>query len=189
MQLADVGQIAHYDKVYRSFTLNQKMVDVVGPKVGNSKEGVVRYVFKQVACGIQYLHTVVKMANRDIKPDNILFATKENGTNPNYEDRAQIADFTTVVEIMNENFTANDKAGTLAFMPPECFGHQSYKPKPMDIWALGVSIYCCLFGKLPFEGANENEMKENIKNQEVEIPEECPPDLSLALISLLNKDP
>jgi hypothetical protein len=28
-----------------------------------------------------------------------------------------------VVEIMNENFTANDKAGTLAFMPPECFGH------------------------------------------------------------------
>jgi len=63
------------------------------------------------------------MANRDIKPDNILFATKENGTNPNYEDRAQIADFTTVVEIANENFTVNDKAGTLAFMPPECFGH------------------------------------------------------------------
>jgi len=63
------------------------------------------------------------MANRDIKPDNILFATKKDGTNPNYEDRAQIADFTTVVEIFDDNFTVTDKAGTVAFMPPECFGH------------------------------------------------------------------
>jgi serine/threonine protein kinase len=30
----------------------------------------------------------MNMANRDIKPDNILFATIENGTNNTHEDRA-----------------------------------------------------------------------------------------------------
>ena len=189
MQLADLGQIASYDKIEKSFILNQKLLDVVGPKVDNSKDRVCQYVFRQVASGISYLHTVIKMANRDIKPDNILFATKAHGTNPAFEDRAQIADFTTVIEIPNENYTVSDKAGTVAFMPPECFNHTKYKPKPMDIWALGVSIYCCFFGKLPFVGDTENEMVENIRNLEVKIPEECSDDLRQALISLLTKDP
>jgi len=74
-------------------------------------------------------------------------------------------------------------------MPPECFQHTSYKPKPMDIWALGVSIYCCVFGKLPFPGETENDMIESIRNQEVKIPEECEDDLKQALITLLTKDP
>lgn len=97
------------------------------------------------------MHDTMNMANRDLKPENILFATIENGTNNTHEDRAQIADFTTVVECPDENFMVNDDAGTLAFQPPECFNQgRSYKPKPVDIWSLGVSIYCMMFGKLPF---------------------------------------
>jgi len=47
----------------------------------------------------------------------------------------------------------NDAAGTAAFSPPEVLNHQmgGYKPKPCDIWAMGVSIYCLMFDKLPFE--------------------------------------
>lgn len=91
-----------------------------------------------------YLHETMQFANRDIKPDNILFTTKENGTNCFLPDRAQIADFTTVVECKTPDFKVNDRAGTEAFSPPECFQGKSYLPKPCDVWALGVSIYCLI---------------------------------------------
>ena len=62
----------------------------------------------------------MQIANRDIKPENILFATREGSTNNVLEDRAQIADFTTVVECKGPDFMVNDQAGTQAFSPPEC---------------------------------------------------------------------
>ena len=73
------------------------MVECVAQKVGNDREKIVAFIFKGVAEGINYLHNALKMAHRDIKPDNILFATNQFGTNNTHEDRAQIADFTTVV--------------------------------------------------------------------------------------------
>ena len=36
-------------------------------------------------------------------------------------------------------------------MPPESYNNgENYKAKPIDIWAVGVSIYTLMFGKLPF---------------------------------------
>ena len=74
------------------------MVECVAQKVGDDREKIVAFIFKGVAEGVNYLHNVMRMANRDIKPENILFATNKHGTNNTHEDRAQIADFTTVVQ-------------------------------------------------------------------------------------------
>ena len=49
-----------------------------------------------MANGLEYLHEEAFVANRDIKPENILFTTKAGGTNIYSYDRAQITDFTTV---------------------------------------------------------------------------------------------
>jgi serine/threonine protein kinase len=45
---------------------------------------------------MQYMHDVANVVNRDIKPDNMLFMTSKDGTD-HKGDRAQIADFTTVL--------------------------------------------------------------------------------------------
>ena len=56
----------------------------------------------------------------------------------------------------------------LAFYPPELCtaGHRDVSGKAGDIWALGVTLYCIVFGKLPFIGSNVFQLYENIKNQE-----------------------
>ena len=61
------------------------------------------FIFRGVVEGLKYLHEK-NLANRDIKPENIVFATTKNGTNNTLEDRAQITDFTTVIECPNEDF-------------------------------------------------------------------------------------
>lgn len=153
MQYADMGQIADsVEEKPGDFTINTRMVECVAQKVGNDREKIVAFIFKGVAEGVNYLHNVLKMANRDIKPENILFATNKHGTNNTHEDRAQIADFTTVVQCQSEEYEVSGEAGTMAFMAPECFNKgKPYRPKPTDIWAIGVSIYVLMFDKLPFD--------------------------------------
>lgn len=65
-------------------------------------ERVARFIFSQVANGLEYLHYDALVANRDIKPENIMFTTKEGGTNIFSHDRAQITDFTTVFKLKAE---------------------------------------------------------------------------------------
>lgn len=52
------------------------------------RERVVQFIFRGVVQGLLYMHGTMQMANRDIKPDNILFATQKGGTNCFLEDRA-----------------------------------------------------------------------------------------------------
>ena len=89
MQYADLGQIAYaVENQTGHFKINPKVWECVAEKVGSDREKIVAFIFKGIAEGVNYLHNVKKMANRDIKPDNILFATTKHGTNNKYEDRA-----------------------------------------------------------------------------------------------------
>ena len=65
-------------------------------------ERVAMFIFSQVANGLEYLHYEALVANRDIKPENIMFTTKEGGTNIYSHDRAQITDFTPVFKLKAE---------------------------------------------------------------------------------------
>lgn len=96
-------------------------------------EKVAKFLFKQAAEGIQYLHNEAKIAHRDIKPENIFYLDETN--------RVKIGDYTLGLEVPDDEFTILDNDGSLPFQPPECFANKPYKPKPMDVWALGITIY------------------------------------------------
>lgn len=88
------------------------------------RERIVKFIFSQIADAIRYLHEDAKLANRDIKPDNILFTTMEGGTNNGKPDRAQLTDFTTVFRLNKDDPHAtriNDRSGTMCFWAPEMF--------------------------------------------------------------------
>mmetsp|Transcript_45191 Transcript_45191/g.59951 ORF Transcript_45191/g.59951 Transcript_45191/m.59951 type:complete len:95 (-) Transcript_45191:373-657(-) len=86
------------------------------------RERIARFIFSQVASGVEYMHDVAFVANRDLKPDNILFTTKQGGTNCYSHDRAQITDFTTAFKFNRK--TADivkimTRQGSPGFLAPE----------------------------------------------------------------------
>lgn len=83
------------------------------------------------------------IAHRDIKSDNIFI---------NSDGKCKIGDLGMAIKIENkDSYTKTE--GNLYFYPPEFCDEkedQSFSLKPVDIWAFGVTIYTCIFKKLPF---------------------------------------
>jgi len=99
----------------------------------------------QAARGLAYIHDVLKMVHRDVKPGNILL---KNGV-------AQVADFgfTIPVDIIPEV----TRRGTRTFVAPELWRGYGYE-RPVDVYALGMSLYVILSGKNPYHGMAEREI-------------------------------
>lgn len=82
-------------------------------------------------------------------------------------------------------------AGSPAFMPPElCVAkHGQVSGKAADIWSMGCTLYCLLFGRIPFEKHGMIELYQAIRMDGLEIPTDCNDELKDLLNRLLEKDP
>ncbi|CAB4254350.1 similar to Saccharomyces cerevisiae YGL179C TOS3 Protein kinase, related to and functionally redundant with Elm1p and Sak1p for the phosphorylation and activation of Snf1p [Maudiozyma barnettii] len=121
----------------------------------------------------------VSLASTSIMIDN----TVENLNDP--DARKKILSRKKSSEALDELELAKT-AGTPAFFAPEiCLGDEMFTKYNVDrnelfkgscislmidIWALGVTLYCLLFGKLPFISDFELELFEKISNEVVECP-------------------
>ncbi len=54
---------------------------------------------------------------------------------------------------------------------------------------MGVTLYCMVFGTLPFQGSNILQLYENIRSAPVPIPAGTDPVLEDLLLKLLDKNP
>lgn len=82
-------------------------------------------------------------------------------------------------------------AGSPAFMPPElCVAkHGQVSGRAADIWSMGCTLYCLLFGRIPFEKHGMIELYQAIRLDEPEYGEGCNPEVKELLQKLLEKDP
>jgi serine/threonine protein kinase len=146
----------------------------------------------QVSRGLRYLHER-GIAHRDIKPENILIGR---------ENTAYLADFgvSTIIANNGQNMKAPKKfVGTLCFSSPEQLNGSDERgefAKEADIWAFGATLFCLLFGNLPFAGSNGPALVKNILQQELVVPQAfpldkspVPEDLCSLLKRLLHKNP
>lgn len=139
--------------------------------------------FKDTVLGIEYLH-YQNVIHRDIKPANLL-VTREH--------RIKISDFgvsylgrqktdETNGEQSESDFQEVDDAielaktvGTPAFYAPELCRTEVDVDTPLidggiDVWALGVTLYCLIYGRVPFHDINTFALMKIISEEEPYIP-------------------
>ena len=77
--------------------------------------------------------------------------------------------------------------------PEECDPESmTFGAKAIDIWALGVTLFCMLFNRTPFHGDTEFAIMEAIRTQPVVIPGDdlrhISGEIRAIMLSLLEKD-
>ncbi|CAG8709671.1 5087_t:CDS:2 [Dentiscutata erythropus] len=103
-----------------------------------------RIVFKQLFDAIKYLHGH-RIAHRDLKPENILMSSAANL-------EVKISDFGLSKLLGPEHSLMKTLCGTRLYVAPEVIArtpNRSYG-RSVDMWSLGVILYVCLCGNLPF---------------------------------------
>ncbi|PSK34500.1 hypothetical protein B9Z65_8826 [Elsinoe australis] len=140
-----------------------------------------RESFRDTLLGLQYLH-YQGIIHRDIKPPNLLqtrdYRTKISDFGVSYlgrplddadpEESETDHDFDEAKELAKN-------VGTAAFYAPElCItdtvGEHPPVGKAIDIWALGVTLFCMIFARVPFVD-NEFVVMRRIAEEEVYIPD------------------
>ncbi|KAL7271449.1 hypothetical protein RUND412_005793 [Rhizina undulata] len=143
-----------------------------------------RSTFRDTVLGLEYLH-YHGIIHRDIKPANLLWT---------HDHRVKISDFG--VSFLGRPIRDDDgdgtedeyptgleqnelelakTAGTPAFFAPELCHVDPDKPRPqitcaIDVWALGVTLYCLIFARCPFMADSEYALLQAIAKDELVIP-------------------
>jgi serine/threonine protein kinase len=148
-----------------------------------------RRIMKEVAEALAYAHER-GVVHRDIKPDNILLCTDDDG-------RVMVTDFgiaRAVTEGADSRLTATGMAiGTPAYMSPEQSMGEREIDGRSDLYALGVVGYQMLSGELPFNAPSTpallvKQISERPTPVDIHRPD-APPDLARAVMMLLEKEP
>ncbi|KAG0179207.1 hypothetical protein DFQ28_003172 [Apophysomyces sp. BC1034] len=138
-----------------------------------------RSIFRDVVSGLDYLH-YQGIIHRDIKPANLLYTkdriVKISDFGVSYFNELLAGDRELHQNCIEIDRELAETAGTPAFFAPElCAGEDDRQrvTKAIDVWALGVTLYCFIFGQCPFNAVTEFELFDIIPTQTLKFP---PPD-------------
>lgn len=140
-----------------------------------------RRAFRDAVLGLEYLH-YHGIIHRDIKPENLLrkadHSVKISDFGVSYlgkpvrdgRDSEETSDAETS-EYHEDEADLAKTVGTPAFYAPELCSLDYSPDRPrvtaqIDVWALGVTLYCFLYARLPFQANNEFVMMRHIDKQE-----------------------
>uniref|UniRef100_A0A673BSE4 Protein kinase domain-containing protein n=1 Tax=Sphaeramia orbicularis TaxID=375764 RepID=A0A673BSE4_9TELE len=142
-----------------------------------------RLYFRDIILGMEYLH-YQKIVHRDIKPSNLLLGD---------DGHVKIADFGVSNQFEGNDALLSSTAGTPAFMAPETLSdkRKSFSGKALDVWAMGVTLYCFVFGKCPFIDEYILALHNKIRTKPVDFPEspQICEELRTLILRMLDKNP
>ncbi|XP_055052068.2 calcium/calmodulin-dependent protein kinase kinase 1b [Misgurnus anguillicaudatus] len=183
VKLVEVLDDPAEDNLHLVFDLVPKGPIMEVPTDNPLSEDMARYYFRDVILGIEYLH-YQKIIHRDIKPSNLLLGD---------DGHIKIADFGVSNEFEGKDALLSNSAGTPAFMAPETLidQEQRFSGKALDVWAMGVTLYCFVFGKCPFHDDYILGLHEKIRTMPVEFPDKpvISEELSELILKMLDKVP
>uniref|UniRef100_A0ABM5F2H9 Calcium/calmodulin-dependent protein kinase kinase 2 isoform X2 n=1 Tax=Pogona vitticeps TaxID=103695 RepID=A0ABM5F2H9_9SAUR len=177
VKLVEVLDDPSEDHLYMVFELVKKGPVMEVPNLKPLTEDQARFYLQDLIKGIEYLH-YQKIIHRDIKPSNLLVG--EDG-------HIKIADFGVSNEFKGTDALLTNTVGTPAFMAPETLSEtrKIFSGKAVDVWAMGITLYCFLFGQCPFMDERILSLHSKIKSQTLEFPDQ--PDISDELKELITQ--
>lgn len=112
----------------------------------------------QTANALKYVHSNF-VIHRDIKLENIYLSA---------EGEIKIGDFGWAIH-NPKNLKGAEVVGTRYYMAPEILKGEEYDHS-VDIWSLGIVAYEMLTGKVPFYGADDKQLEQNILTKDIKYP-------------------
>lgn len=132
----------------------------------------------QVCQALQALHDL-GIVHRDLKPANIMVSGS----------KALLMDFGIARQLQEQQLTLPGQAvGTPGYMAPEQILGQEPEPAA-DLYSLGVVLYECCSGKLPYQAETSFELLTKQLEQEPAPLQGPPPQLCALVMALLSRDP
>ncbi|KAM9178964.1 calcium/calmodulin-dependent protein kinase kinase 2 isoform 3-T4 [Mergus octosetaceus] len=183
VKLVEVLDDPGEDHLYMVFELVKQGPVMEIPTLKPLSEDQARFYFQDLIKGIEYLH-YQKIIHRDIKPSNLLVG--EDG-------HVKIADFGVSNEFKGADALLTNTVGTPAFMAPETLSEtrKIFSGKALDVWAMGITLYCFVFGQCPFMDERILSLHNKIKTQTLEFPDqpEVTDFLKDLITRMLDKNP
>ncbi|XP_078142725.1 calcium/calmodulin-dependent protein kinase kinase 1 isoform X2 [Centroberyx gerrardi] len=183
VKLVEVLDDPAEDNLHMVFELMRKGPVMEVPTDSPFSEEQSRLYFRDIILGIEYLH-YQKIVHRDIKPSNLLLGD---------DGHVKIADFGVSNQFEGNDALLSSTAGTPAFMAPETLSdkRKSFSGKALDVWAMGVTLYCFVFGKCPFIDEYILALHNKIRSKCVEFPEspKISEELRTLILRMLDKNP
>ncbi|KAJ7472348.1 Pkinase-domain-containing protein [Mycena galericulata] len=143
---------------------------------GRLSEDETKVIFGQLCLAVAYLHDK-GIVHRDLKLENVLLDERC---------RVKLGDFGFTREFERGSFMETF-CGTTGYASPEML--QGRKYLEVDIWSLGIILYCLLTGTLPFDDDDENIMRQKIIVGEFEDPEWLSIESRDLIKNILQQDP
>lgn len=118
------------------------------------------------------------VTHRDLKPENVFYVSST---------QVKIGDFgfsTPVTDSALSTF-----CGSPVFAAPELLMEQSYMGPPVDMWALGATLYYMVTGNVPFPGSSVLQVKEKVLAGNYIGPSRVSPLCQELVAKLLSMEP
>ncbi|KAF5381585.1 hypothetical protein D9615_005410 [Tricholomella constricta] len=127
---------------------------------GRLAEDEAKIIFGQLCLAVAYLHDN-GIVHRDLKLENVLLDERC---------RVKLGDFGFTREFERGSFMETF-CGTTGYASPEMLQGKKYQGPEVDVWSLGIILYCLLTGTLPFDDDDEDVMRQKIIQGEFEDPD------------------
>jgi serine/threonine protein kinase len=132
------------------------------------------------------------IVHRDVKPSNLFLVE------PDPQELLKVLDFGLAKEFRSDAGSISvtlgaHRLGTPRYMAPEQLTGSAELDQRVDVWAMAVTLYELLTGRVPFEGKGKNDFWHSILYESPrrlrDDREHAPADLEALILAALEKDP